>query len=460
MLLAVKLFFAVISAMLAVTAFIGSTKAWKFQSHPVDLAMRILAGIWMLYLLIGAYQTLPASQRSVFEALPPFIITAAYEFLLVSLAFFLLTAANVVRPWVLALLGFHLTGGLIDALLIGRIASNLPEIQWTLTVLTLLATASVTGLVMRQVRHTDSFRGWLVLTACAMGLGMWLYQASLAGAEQIALPVMYHLYAFYIFVLWKVVSLNVDADNVLANAGTSFGCQTNFQTLAGINVDDKFTSLALRVERQRISCELHDNVGSQIVSILFAMQAAEQPQKQFVMLSLEHCLSDLKMMVDALDSFDENVTEALGRLRYRVQPALDRQGIKMCWDVDLSSELETVQGVYAQQVLRIAQESMCNVMRHAKASSVKVRCCFVPEFCHLILEVFDNGVGIRRDENNSAAGYGLQSMKRRAVAVGGMLHISSRSGSGTCVRLTLPLPNLKLPQKETTIQADMFAATA
>lgn len=455
MLLAVELFFAVASAMLAITALNGSAKAWRFQNNPVDFAMRILAGIWLLCLLLSKYQMLAENRIIFFDALPTFVIGIANVFLLASLTFFLLTAADAVRPWILAVVGLQLIGGLITSLWLNWRVQALPEIELLLMALKLLAAATVTGLVMRQVRYSHSRRSWMVLAACAMGLGMWLYQSALADRHSSALPVVYYLYAFFIFVLWKFVSFSADA-------GKSFGFQTNFQTLAGINSDDEFTSLALRVERQRISYELHDNVGSQIVSILFAMQAAEQPQKRFVMLSLEQCLTDLKMTVDALDSFDENVTEALGRLRYRVQHALDREGIKMRWDVDLSPELEAVHGIYAQQVLRIAQESMSNVMRHAKASSVKVRCRFVPEFCHLLFEVFDNGVGIKRDKNNPVSGHGLEGMKRRAAAIGGMLHITSRNGndSGTCVRLILPLPNSKPLQKEIVTQADMFATPA
>ena len=460
MLLAVELFFAVISVMLAVTALNASAKAWRFQSNPIDLAMRTLSGIWMLYLLVGAYQVLAVSRMMVLDPLPSVVIGIAYACLLASLALFLLTAAGAVLPWVLAVVGLQFIGGLVATLWLHWRVETLPEIEWSLIALTLLAAALVTASVIRQVRCTHSRRSWLVLAACAMGLGMWLYQAALADTPPSALPTVYHLYAFFIFVLWKFVSLGADADKALANAGMSFGLHTNFQTLTSNISDDEFISLALRGERQRISHELHDNVGSQIVSILFALQAAEKPQKQYVMLSLEQCLSDLKMMVDALDSFDENVTEALGRLRYRVQHALDRQGIKMCWDVDLSLELEAVHGIYAQQVLRIAQESMSNVMRHAKASSVKVSCRFVPEFCHLLLEVFDNGVGIKREEKNRVSGHGLEGMKRRAAAVGGMLHIVSRIGSGTCVRLTLPLPNIKLPKKEQVRQAKKSAAPA
>lgn len=462
-LLAVELLFTVASAVLAATALNGSAKAWRLQSNPIDVAMRILAGIWLLYLLVGQYQVLARSEIMGLDALPNFVVGTAYACLLASLALFVLTAAGVVRPWVMALVGLQFMSGLMAALWLNWRVQAWPEIELALTVLALLATASVSGLVILQVRHTNSRRSWLTLAACAIGLGMWLYQAALADKPPGALPVAYHLYAFFIFLLWKFVSLDSDACKVLASSNTSFGFHSNFQTLPSVNTDDEFISLALRGERQRISHELHDNVGSQIVCILFALQSAEKPEKQHVMLALEQCLSDLKMMVDALDSFDENVTEALGRLRYRVQHALDRQGIKMRWDVDLSTELEAVHGIQAQQVLRIAQESVSNVMRHAKASSVKVTCRFVPEFCHLMLEVFDNGVGIKHDENNPASGHGLEGMKRRAAAVGGKLHITSCSGSGTCVRLTLPLPNLKpsrSSQKEKIRQAGKSAAPA
>lgn len=455
-LLATELFFVLASVLLAGNALTGSLRAWRVQSHPIDYAMRILACTWMVYLLVTAWQTLAASQLAILASLPIFVIDLALNCLLSSLAFFLLTAAGAVRPWLLAVLVVQFLSGLLAAAAVSTSVAALPEFRLSLLALKLVSAACVTAAVLRQVRFTHSRRSWLVLAACAMGIGLWLYQSASGNTAQGALPVVYHLYAFFVFVVYKLISLNTDADKVLAHAGTSFSGLSSFQTMNSVNSDEQFISLALRGERQRISYELHDHIGSQIVSILFAMQAAEQPQKRFVMLSLEQCLSDLKMVVDALDSFEENVTQSLGRLRYRVQHALDRQGITMHWDVDVSAELEAVKGIYAQQVLRIAQECMANVMRHAQASAVKVTCRFKPEFGHLVLEVWDNGIGFTlektsdraSDQAGRVAGCGLENMKRRAAAVGGHLHIASRRGAGACVRLTLPLPQLKLPQKQ------------
>ena len=447
MLVAVELFFSLASALLAGAALSGSTQAWRHESHPVDFAMRVLAASWMLYLLIGVSQLAAMNGATWVPLLPAWVVDTGLECLLASLAFFLLTAAGAVRPWILTVLGLQFFGGLIAASWSIWQSESSPQVQRALMAATLAAAVCVVAVVLRQVHHTHSRRSWLVSAACATGFGLWLHQAATAGSVQSVLPVVYHLYAVFIFVVWKLISLNADADKALANASTPFSGATNFQSVASIRSDDDFIALALRGERQRISSELHDNVGSQLVSLLFAVQGTDLPKKRFVMLSLEQCLSDLKMMVDALDSFDEDVTQALGRLRYRVQHALDRQGINMRWELDVSPELEAVQGIYAQQVLRIAQESLGNVMRHAKATSVKVNCRYVPEFCHLLLEVVDNGAGIKTDGNDRVQGRGLASMKRRAAVVGGFLQISSQSGRGTCVRLTLPLTHLKAVHK-------------
>ncbi len=448
---AAALCFAVCSLALGLAVFMGADKAWRLQHHPVDYAMRILSSLWLLYLLICTGRMLIALGSHSMTPWPPEIESIACGALLAGLAFFLLAAAGAARGWALLIVGLGVLCGFVVTVRSIFSHAMSPVLFWISTGLNVVCAAAVTASAMQQVRLTNSWRSWLALSACVMGIGLWLHQVSQDSITTSGLPAVFHFYAFLIFVIWKLVSLNPDSAAAVANAGTPFAVSTVSNSLNSISTNDGLISLALRAERQRISHELHDNIGSQIVSLLFTMQAAKQPSMRSVMLSLEQCLAELKMTVDALDSVNENVTQAMGRLRYRVQPALDRQGIQMHWDVEMSSQMDAIDGVYAQQVLRIAQESLGNVMRHANAGLVKVSCCFVPEFSHLLLEVSDNGAGIQASSSTHPAGRGLQNMKRRAAAVGGFLNISNHGGSGrgTSVLLTLPLPHMLLRTKKT-----------
>jgi signal transduction histidine kinase len=90
------------------------------------------------------------------------------------------------------------------------------------------------------------------------------------------------------------------------------------------------------------------------------------------------------------------------------------------------------------QVLRIVQEALSNVRRHAKASSVDVT--FDMSDGTLLLTVEDNGDGF--DPSSLGRGewprFGLQAMRERAESVGGTLSIESASGQGTVVRARFP----------------------
>lgn len=442
---ATQLFLVFTSFLLTGTALKGSSRAWLREHHPVDAAMRVMALLWAFCLIGVVVQLANAEWTQVLPARVKYVEPFFCQFLFVGIGFFLLSAAGAVASWVLLLLVLQAVGGL--GLLgfmtwMGRGTTAAPGWEFAWIALNVVGALAVTALAARQVRFTRSRRSWLALAGCAMGLVLWLDHAAPSKNASTFPALAHYFYAFFLFVIWRLISLNVDSEKTLAGTLTSFSGTTAFRPLASVSSDDDFVALALRGERQRISFELHDNIGSQLVTLLFAMQAAEQPQKRFVMMSIEQCLTDLKMTVDALDSFEENVAQALGRLRYRIQNALDRHGIKMRWNVDMSDALEAVRGAQAQQVLRIAQESVANVMRHSKAKSVEVSCRYVAEFSHLLLEIRDDGDGIPHEKGDRPAGHGLEGMRRRAAAVGGYLVVSSKPGEGTKVKLTLPLPHL------------------
>jgi signal transduction histidine kinase len=91
---------------------------------------------------------------------------------------------------------------------------------------------------------------------------------------------------------------------------------------------------------------------------------------------------------------------------------------------------------------RIAQESLNNVFKYARASQVNVS-LFISSST-VRFEVCDNGVGFDMSTNKPTS-LGLRIMSERAEAIGAEFHISSTLDSGTCVDLTWNKnPNLKL----------------
>ncbi|OGB18874.1 MAG: hypothetical protein A3B67_15705 [Burkholderiales bacterium RIFCSPHIGHO2_02_FULL_66_10] len=178
-------------------------------------------------------------------------------------------------------------------------------------------------------------------------------------------------------------------------------------------------------------------MGSQIVSLLSALDRSV-PQQREMASALEQCLVDIKLLVDAIEDQGESVIDSLGRLRYRVQHALDQLGIRMVWAVDVDGPLELVCHERSRQVLRITQECLANVMRHSHATTVWVSCRYLPEPNALFLSIRDDGRGLEQGQG-AGVGNGLAGMQRRASAMGARLDIVGEPGQGTCVELTLPL---------------------
>jgi signal transduction histidine kinase len=182
-------------------------------------------------------------------------------------------------------------------------------------------------------------------------------------------------------------------------------------------------------------------VGAHLVAILSSLDARD-PEQRALALSLEQCLLDLKIMVDGLYEDLTHPLEALAMLRYRVQPFLDRMGILMVWDIEDSPAMGQLSPQAVTQFLKIAQEAIANVMRHAHATEIRVVCEFEETGRCIELTIADNGKGFDDHRRRQAAmSKGLAGMQRRATNVGGTLEIESTPGQGTRVFLKLPCPD-------------------
>jgi signal transduction histidine kinase len=87
-------------------------------------------------------------------------------------------------------------------------------------------------------------------------------------------------------------------------------------------------------------------------------------------------------------------------------------------------------------LFRVLQESLTNIVRHAKASTVSVR--LWSEDQTTVLQVQDNGIGIPSHSIAGATSFGLLSMKERALMLGGSLDVTSSPGAGTTITARVP----------------------
>jgi two-component system sensor histidine kinase UhpB len=100
--------------------------------------------------------------------------------------------------------------------------------------------------------------------------------------------------------------------------------------------------------------------------------------------------------------------------------------------------------------LRIAQEALMNIAKHARASQVTLRLQQEENAVHMTIQ--DNGIGIESwSQANRTGNHGLTIMRERAEAFGGSLKVSSIHGDGTSVDVLIPIDSGNPPsgQKET-----------
>lgn len=217
---------------------------------------------------------------------------------------------------------------------------------------------------------------------------------------------------------------------------------------------------AVMAERNRIAREIHDTLAQGYVGISLQLEIlgellrhnrsdAAANHLAITQELVREGLHDARQSIWALRSHDTGEQTLPIRLRRLVEKAQDRTlhaglGVHGAFRA-LSPDVE-------QEILRIAQEAIHNVKRHARASRMDVRLDY--DELEIALTVSDNGRGFevssesrpsRSQKAVRAAGateghYGLTGMQERAELIHAEIEIASEPGNGTTVRLNIPVP--------------------
>lgn len=188
-------------------------------------------------------------------------------------------------------------------------------------------------------------------------------------------------------------------------------------------------------ERQRIMQDLHDGLGSQLlISLLKVERGALAPAG--VAQVLRECIADMRLAIEALAADDIDFHTALGNFLFRWETQLREAGIVSTWQIEVADIPDAAIAVSphtALQILRVLQEALTNVVKHAQATQVSLR--LMQTGTALRLDIEDNGRGFV--EQDRPRGRGLSNMRARAKRIGAVLELHSQPGA-TCITLALP----------------------
>ena len=207
---------------------------------------------------------------------------------------------------------------------------------------------------------------------------------------------------------------------------------------------------AQELERRRLAGEIHDGISQRLVSLWYHLLAAEDALRGGAPPG-----GDPNRVQRELETAKALATEALGEARAAITglrpfvlddlglgPGLESLGRSLA-AVEVEVEVEPVElpGHVEVALYRIAQEALQNVVKHADATTVRLRLAAADDGVHLVIT--DDGCGFDLDEEAGAEerhSYGLVGIRERAELIGATLTLISRPGTGTTVEVVLPQP--------------------
>lgn len=233
---------------------------------------------------------------------------------------------------------------------------------------------------------------------------------------------------------------------VLLLVGTVVAEHRSRQELALAN--QKLRDYALMVENQatlnertRIAREIHDSVGHALVAQsiqleLVAMVMAERSES-----AVSYLQKARQLGKEALQSVRQSVatlrTDPLKQKTLSEAIALLIQDFKRIHAIPIEAQvhLKTLLSDERKIALyRITQEALTNIARHSGATQITLH--LLEQITSIALEIEDNGRGFEPTQNTT--GFGLQSMRERAEAIGGQFDLSSQPGQGCRIRVVVP----------------------
>lgn len=207
---------------------------------------------------------------------------------------------------------------------------------------------------------------------------------------------------------------------------------------------------AIQEERERISRELHDGmaqilgyVNTKVTAVRLMLKNKKQEDAEEHLYQLEEAARelfiDIREAILGLRMNGQNGEGLAGAIQEYSKKFSSLTKIPVDIKIDSGSEAIGFDLEVEMQLLRIVQEALTNVRKHANANEAWI--AFLSENGHITLTIGDNGRGFDPDDetDEKPIQFGLQSMRERAETIGAEFSVDSEPGAGTRIEVKLKM---------------------
>jgi two-component system sensor histidine kinase UhpB len=249
----------------------------------------------------------------------------------------------------------------------------------------------------------------------------------------------------------------------LANAFNGMADRLNEAVNENVRLDSerelaRLLQARLEAERRSIAQELHDELAQGITAVRALAgaivqrtteQAALHGHAQSIIAVTNQIQEGIRHILQRLRPLGNDGATDLGQALQHYLELWQQHYPDLALHADLHTGTLQVSDDLALTVLRIIQEGLTNVVRHAAAAQVQLTLHSVQQAdgAWLELTLADNGRGLSgKASSNPGCGFGLTGMRERVAALQGELSIVSMAGGGTCLRARLPASQIQANQ--------------
>ena len=190
---------------------------------------------------------------------------------------------------------------------------------------------------------------------------------------------------------------------------------------------------AQQAERNRISADMHDDLGAGVTAIRLYSELAKKrigkeviPEIEKISASANELLNNMNAIIWTMSSSNDTLDNMVAYIRGYALEYFENTGINCIIQLDEDLPNIAVSGELRRNVYMVVKEALNNILKHSKATDVTITLKKQPD--GLSLYIHDNGTGIDFD-NLRRFGNGLNNMKKRMESTGMLFTIENKNGT-------------------------------